>query len=406
MYPQDTLLIKLNDCIVGTLTRLVDESIVLAFDTSYLEDTQRPILSLSHQGAMGSFVAGRTRTATRLSTFFSNLLPEGHLLDYLAQKLGLNSSREFFLLAELGGDLPGAVSVSRVGDLSNITVSTKKIPVLDSPLRFSLAGVQLKFSAIAEARGTFTIPADGAGGSWIVKLPSERFSQVPEVEYSMLQLAQLAGIDVPEFNVVPTKQIDGIPADFRDIAANSLAVKRFDRTISGVRIHMEDFAQIYQVYPQDKYKMASYAHIGKVLWSEGGESSYCEFIRRLVFTVAIGNGDMHLKNWSVLYHDPRKPVLSPAYDFLPTISYIRNDSLALNLAGTKNFYDVTIDKFKKMAEKAKAPEKLTTRIVEEMTEKILLVWKQNRTDLNMPANVRKDIEAHMAKLLLFKRNQR
>ena len=101
MYPQDTLLIKLNDCIVGTLTRLVDESIVLAFDTSYLEDTQRPILSLSHQGAMGSFVAGRTRTATRLSPFFSNLLPEGHLLDYLAQKLGLNSSREFFLLAEL-----------------------------------------------------------------------------------------------------------------------------------------------------------------------------------------------------------------------------------------------------------------------------------------------------------------
>ena len=38
-------------------------------------------------------------------------------------------------------------------------------------LRFSLAGVQLKFSAINEASGGLTIPAKGVGGSWIVKLP-------------------------------------------------------------------------------------------------------------------------------------------------------------------------------------------------------------------------------------------
>ena len=39
-------------------------------------------------------------------------------------------------------------------------------------VRFSLAGVQLKFSAVMEASGGLTIPAKGIGGSWIVKMPS------------------------------------------------------------------------------------------------------------------------------------------------------------------------------------------------------------------------------------------
>lgn len=45
-------------------------------------------------------------------------------------------------------------------------------------LRFSLAGIQLKFSAVKNAG--LTIPAEGVGGSWIVKLPSERSIAVPE----------------------------------------------------------------------------------------------------------------------------------------------------------------------------------------------------------------------------------
>jgi serine/threonine-protein kinase HipA len=400
----DTLEISLNERTVGTMTRLVNETIVFAFDPQYANDEDRPILSLSHKGPMGTLVQGRTRTGTRLSPFFSNLLPEGHLRDYLAGKLGINSNREFYLLAALGLDLPGAVIARPLGELS------KNFPeqMLDRgaqqerALRFSLAGVQLKFSAIAEAKGTFTVLADGAGGSWIVKLPSERHLQVPEAEYSMLRLAEKVGIEVPEFKLVPTSLVEGLPSEFKTIVADSLAVKRFDRTITGGRIHMEDFAQVYGIYPQDKYEKAGYAHIARVLWAESGEASYCEFVRRLVFTVAIGNGDMHLKNWSLLYTNPQKPTLSPAYDLVPTISYIENDSLALNLGGTKNFYDITVETFNKMALAARAPEKLTARIVEETVEKILSEWASNRFDLLLSGDVRRDIEAHMAKLLLFK----
>jgi serine/threonine-protein kinase HipA len=66
-------------------------------------------------------------------------------------------------------------------------------------LRFSLAGVQLKFSAFANAgmAGGLTIPAEGVGGSWIVKLPSQQFTGVPENEFSMMTLAGMIGMEVP-----------------------------------------------------------------------------------------------------------------------------------------------------------------------------------------------------------------
>ena len=321
----------------------------------------------------------------------------------MARKLGNNSAREFYLLGALGLDLPGAIiakSASALsGDFNDLMHSNTGTAGL---LRFSLAGVQLKFSAIAESRGTFTITADGAGGSWVVKLPSERHQQVPEAEYSMLSLAKKVGIEVPEFKLVATNSIEGLPKEFQNITADSLAVKRFDRTISGARLHMEDFAQVYGVYPQDKIEKAGYAHIARVLWAEADEASYCEFVRRLVFTIAIGNGDMHLKNWSLLYSNPQKPALSPAYDFVPTISYIQNDSLALNLGGTKNFFDITAEKFNKMAMAARAPEKLTSRIVQESIERIRTEWANSRFDLLLPESIMRDIDTHMSKLLLFK----
>lgn len=67
----------------------------------------------------------------------------------------------------------------------------------EQPLRLSLPGVQLKFSVLEEYRRGLTIPAEGIGGSWIVKLPSPEFAGAPKNEYSMMTLAQLIGMDVP-----------------------------------------------------------------------------------------------------------------------------------------------------------------------------------------------------------------
>ena len=54
-----------------------------------------------------------------------------------------------------------------------------------------------------------------------------------------------------------------------------------------------------------------------------------EFLRRFVFNALIGNADMHLKNWSLIYPDRRAAMLAPAYDFVSTIAYLPDDRLAL-----------------------------------------------------------------------------
>ena len=155
----------------------------------------------------------------------------------------------------------------------------------EEPLRFSLAGVQLKFSAVMEASGGLTIPADGMGGSWIVKLPSARFVAVPENEFVMLELARRVGITVPENKLVDVAGIKGLPEQAHTVGGRALAVKRFDRLPDGTPVHMEDFAQVFGEFPNNKYKFHSYANIAAVLWAEIGEDAVIEFVRRLVFSV-------------------------------------------------------------------------------------------------------------------------
>ena len=61
-------------------------------------------------------IADFNATRMRLLPFFSNLLPEGHLRDYLAGRAGVKPAREFFLIRVLGQDLPGAVTVRPADD--------------------------------------------------------------------------------------------------------------------------------------------------------------------------------------------------------------------------------------------------------------------------------------------------
>jgi hypothetical protein len=85
------------------------------------------------------------------------------------------------------------------------------------------------------------------------------------------------------------------------------------------------------------------------LWSETGEAGTYEFWRRLVFSVLIGNADMHFKNWSLLYPDRRTPVLSPAYDFVSIIPYIQSDELALSFGGSRSLREITPDQVRRFA---------------------------------------------------------
>ncbi|MBT4089662.1 MAG: type II toxin-antitoxin system HipA family toxin [Deltaproteobacteria bacterium] len=405
MNPERIVNVFLHEKQIGTLTWLAGDQSLFAFEDNYINDPKRATLSLSFKSSQGGLITDIKPSRTRLPTFFANLLPEGPLRDYLAKKAGVSEKREFHLLKILGPDLPGAITIqeSGFGTLSDIG-EAKKQSIKEggkAAFRFSLAGVQFKFSAVKEATGGLTIPAEGSGGSWIVKLPSMTFDKVPENEFAMMRLAGEIGISIPDINLIPISRITGLPKDIHKIKGSALAVKRFDRMADGSMVHIEDFAQIFRVYPEKKYEKANYRNIAEVIWAESGQEDIIEFVRRLVFSTLIGNGDMHLKNWSLIYPDQRQAKLAPAYDLLSTIPYIEEANTALNLLRERDMAGLSFERLSHFAAKARLPEKLVLKTAMETVERFLATWKNGEylTDLSF---VRNTINAHLETIKLVK----
>lgn len=388
---------------VGTLTRVAGDRTLFAFDEAYVADAHRPVLSLGFKDSFGALITAFQPTQTRVLPFFSNLLPEGHLRGYLAQRAGVHPAREFFLLWALGADLPGAVTVRPAGgeawppDAGDADGDgDHRHRRRETALRFSLAGVQLKFSAVNEANGGLTIPANGIGGSWIVKLPSRQFAGVPENEFSMLTLARLAGIDVPALRLVDLADIGNLPGGLDGLGGKALVIERFDRLPDGGAVHIEDFAQVFGVYPDKKYEKASMRSIARVIGAEGGAADVAEFIRRLTFNMLIGNADMHLKNWSLIYPDRRRAALAPAYDFVSTIANLKDDHAALTVSRSRRFDQFTTDELSHLAAKASLPEKVVLDTALETVALFHQHWRAEKANLPLPQPVIDAIERHLA----------
>ncbi|MHB1539596.1 MAG: type II toxin-antitoxin system HipA family toxin [Solirubrobacteraceae bacterium] len=161
----------------------------LELDERYLATASRPVLGQIFEDDP----TRPHRTRQDVPRWFANLLPEGPLRHLIAERAGVNERRSWFLLSLLGDDLPGAVRIGG-SDAHEIDEQPEAHEAsAELPLRFSLAGVQLKFSALRDDRG-LTIPAQGRGGDWIVKLPDERYDGVPENEHLMMHLATEAGL--------------------------------------------------------------------------------------------------------------------------------------------------------------------------------------------------------------------
>ena len=387
------LAVRLYGRQIGIITKLAGERQFFAFEQDYIDDPERPTLSLSFKGTAGGVVSSTRPVSGRVPPFFSNLLPEGPLRQYLAKLAEVKPEREFFLLAALGADLPGAVVVEPANAKEHQETETSDaVHAPKQALRFSLAGVQLKFSAVMEATGGLTIPADGMGGSWVVKLPSARFAFVPENEHAMLELARRVGIEVPANELVEIDKINGLPEEAHTVGKVALAIERFDRLADRTRVHMEDFAQVFGLYPNDKYGRKSYANIASVLWAETGQEATYEFVRRVVFSVVTGNADMHLKNWSLVYPDRRTPVLSPAYDLVSTLPYLPSDTLGLNFGDSRDLHKITKDQIRRFAEAARIPVSPLWKIVTDTTERTAENWKTLEHRDALPKEIREAIE--------------
>lgn len=385
---------------VGTLSLNQNDGGEFRLLESYKQAYPRPVLGQTFLDDLERV----HRSRARVPPWFSNLLPEGPLRELVARQAGVLSSREFFLLNHLGEDLPGAVRIMAdepFGELADSEDTQRERTESPEEWHFSLAGVQLKFSARKSERG-HTIPITGRQGDWIVKLPDARYPKVPENEYATMLWAKASGINIPELELVDISTISGLPVSLGGYPEqHALAIRRFDRPAPNQRIHMEDFAQILGLYPEEKYARFNYETVASIVYSLSGEKGLNQFIRRLVFIVISGNGDAHHKNWSLLYPDGINAELSPAYDLVSTIQYLPTDKLALNFAKSKFMEDVRIESFGRLARKINMDEEWMVAHVKEAIDAVFGAWHRSSQDFGYDSKARARLRQHFKKLPLL-----
>lgn len=353
--------IELHGKRVGVLTRYQGGKTILTFDPVYTTENHNIPFSL-YSALKKDYFTQPIVTRYRIAPVLSNLLPEGGLRQFYAKSLKISDEDEFSLLAYTGMNLPGAIEAKPIFKggipnwalLSRTSIEPVQIDVSKVYDKFSLAGVQMKFSSDKKHNGRFTLTSQAGHDEWIIKTPSTQHEYVPLNEFSMMSIARLLGINVPAFELVDLSKVDNLP----DIALPhhepfAYAIKRYDRQ-AGKKIHSEDFAQIFNLYSNEKYTKLNYEQIASVLnlFSSDKDTNIDQMTRRLMANILLGNGDAHSKNWSMLY-DHKGYNLTPAYDIVSTVVYIKNEQeLALNLGKQKNWYQLDKRHFKTWADRA------------------------------------------------------
>jgi serine/threonine-protein kinase HipA len=139
-----------------------------------------------------------------------------------------------------------------------------------------------------------------------------------------------------------------------------------------------------------------------VIWTETGETGLTEYVRRLVFNALIGNADMHLKNWSLIYREPRTAALAPGYDFVSTIAFLPDEKMALNFGHSKLWKDLSLSEVMYFANKAKLPEMVVVEAARETVRRFRDVWKREKKHLPLDAHTVREIERHAVRIPLVK----
>lgn len=337
-----TLLVHCDRGLVGTLRRR-DGGMSFAYAESWIasEDGFAVSLSLPLDGDFDD---------ARATRFFANLLPEANVRTLVCRRLGISEGNDFALLAAIGGECAGALSILPDGadpaarsdeyellppkKLAELASGYDALPLVDGDgrARLSLAGAQDKLPVKIDGARVL-LPIGGSPSTHILKFPNRDYKHLPANEVVVMELARRVGL--------PT-----VRSGFRPIGAEGLClVERYDRVrASGggaiERLHQEDFCQATGRGASAKYE------------DEGGPSfaTSVELVREhsvtpledvdalvrwLAFNAIAGNADGHAKNLSLLMRDGLR--LAPFYDLVCTRSYEALDRrLAMNVGGERD----------------------------------------------------------------------
>jgi serine/threonine-protein kinase HipA len=323
---------------------------------------------------------GTWESGTKDHDYFANLLPEGLARDDIARYHGVSGDNDFELLRLLGRDCAGALAIVPPGEeppsiqdahyealtpeaLARIVNAPSPLAALieEGDGRLSFPGAQRKWAVMQDEEGLW-LPCGGAASTHLLKLPSDRYKDLPLNEAFTTHVASRLGLEVAM--VEPYREGCSLSA-------------RFDRMRDGsgtvMRLHQEDFCQAMGISAKAKYEEEGGPGISSaatLLREVSGQASkdILSLTRWQVVNVVIGNTDGHGKNLSLLFDADAKGIhLSPHYDMVCTRAYSGlSRNLAMKVGKVTDPGLVGRPQWKQMAEAMDVRNSMVESIVEEV----------------------------------------
>jgi serine/threonine-protein kinase HipA len=273
------------------------------------------------------------------SNFFGGYAVEGRQRQRLTQSRGISDPADLYaMLREFGSSIAGAVTVTDP-DAAGWT-EPRYEPISDSEIlrrlrraasdgdlgsddqsRSMLAGLQPKL-LLARFGDQWYLPRGPAHSTHILK---PRLAARPDgLAREHYGHALAVGLGLADYR---TELVGNGAREY-------LVIERYDRKVSGdtvTLIHQEDAAQALGLdwvddhtkfqnpdRPRDSRHPSAY-RVADLLGSlQGPGRPVADFLRRLTFTVLIGDNDAHAKNLAIL-HVPGRSVLADVYDAVPNL---------------------------------------------------------------------------------------
>jgi serine/threonine-protein kinase HipA len=287
-----------------------------------------------------SFGSVRPKAPTAsASSFFGGFALEGRQREQLTRRRGITDPTDLYaMLREFGSSIAGAVTIAdpdatsrtepRYEPISQQEITRRLRRAAsdgdlgsDDQSRSMLAGYQPKL-LLARFGDQWYLPRGRAHSTHILK---PRLSGRPDGlarEYYGHALATELGLAHYRTELIGNG------------ARQYLVIERYDRVVHGQTVtltHQEDAAQALGLdwvdehakfqdphAPRDSRRLSAY-RIAELLGSLQGEGHpVADFIRRLTFTVLLGDNDAHAKNLAIL-HLPGRSVLADVYDAVPNL---------------------------------------------------------------------------------------
>ncbi|THT99631.1 type II toxin-antitoxin system HipA family toxin [Lampropedia puyangensis] len=347
-------------------------------------------------------------THRHVQWFFDNLLPEEQLRSLMAKEARIPEADAFALLAYLGSESAGALSLlppdaplphahskrlltddalsARIRNLPRISLTA------ESPKRMSLAGAQHKLLVIQEGEQLFE--PEGATASTAILKPEHDNQQHYACSvingYVTMRIAQTVGLQVPNVYV-------------RYVPEPVYLIERFDRNGSQSRLHTIDASQLLGQSRSYKYTEASLSTLVKIASACAAPAiARQRLFLWLVFNTLMGNNDAHLKNLSFMV-SPQGFHLSPHYDLLCTAAYETKalseyaahwpqSLLTIALPGASTFADVRMANLLAAGEVLGIKPVTAKRMVQQLANALPVAftkekqaWVERHQTLNLPS---------------------